>query len=392
MRNIPYLILSLYLCSISASAMGENRMVLPPDSVVGASISADMKQTGDSVILFRFIPGKMEFYSPYMNNDEAIRQAVSLIEKHRDEIVSGKAYILVKGFCGSYANAAENLRAAKTRSNHVKSYFILHNGMKEDYYRTRNYTYAYKGINDVVALFGLEYAPGYTPPVKKPEPAPEPKPEPEVVPEPEPAPEPEPEPTPQPEPVVTPAEPEPAVAPAPVTEYAFTPWSIKTNLLYDAALMPSLEVEYRINERWSVAVEGNMAWWHNDGKHKYYQLATILPEARYWFKPQGQRRGHYVGLFGGGGWYDLENGGRGYKGEGGMIGLSYGYQFPVGKYFSFEAGAGVGYAHTEYEEYLPIDGHYVYQETKRTSYFGPLKLKFSWVWHIGRWIEKGGKR
>lgn len=74
-------------------------------------------------------------------------------------------------------------------------------------------------------------------------------------------------------------------------EYRFTPWSIKTNLLYDAVLMPSLEIEYRINKRWSVNLEGTMAWWHNDGRHKYYQLATISPEARYWFKPQGLERG-----------------------------------------------------------------------------------------------------
>ena len=47
---------------------------------------------------------------------------------------------------------------------------------------------------------------------------------------------------------------------------------------------------------------------------------------------------------------------------------------------------------TEYEEYLPLDGHYVYQQTSRTNYFGPLKLKFSWVWHIGQWMEKGGNK
>lgn len=35
---------------------------------------------------------------------------------------------------------------------------------------------------------------------------------------------------------------------------------LKTNLLYDAALMPSLEVEYLINDRWSVNLEGEMAW------------------------------------------------------------------------------------------------------------------------------------
>lgn len=47
--------------------------------------------------------------------------------------------------------------------------------------------------------------------------------------------------------------------------------AIKTNLLYDAILMPSLEVEYRIADRWTVNLEGEMAWWKNDGKHRYYR-------------------------------------------------------------------------------------------------------------------------
>ena len=104
---------------------------------------------------------------------------------------------------------------------------------------------------------------------------------------------------------------------------------LKTNLLYDAALMPSLEVEYLINDRWSVNLEGEMAWWKNNHKHKYYQLATISPEGRYWFKAKRPWHGHYVGLFGGFSWYDLENGKDGYKGEAVMAGLSYGYMFPV---------------------------------------------------------------
>lgn len=171
-----------------------------------------------------------------------------------------------------------------------------------------------------------------------------------------------------------------------------TPWYIKSNLMYDVLCMPSLEVEYRFSKRWSAAIEGNMAWWHRDNKHQYYQLATIIPEARWWFKPQGSLRGHYLGLFGGGGWYDLENGNRGYKGEGGLIGLSYGYLFPVGKHLAFEAGIGVGFMTTQYEEYLPIEGHYVYQQTSRTNYFGPLKLKFAFVWNIGHPAGKGGAK
>ena len=360
-------------------------------------------QTGDSAILFRFVPGKLTFYSPFRGNDQSITEAAALIDCHREEITSGKAYLYIRGFCGSYGSQSENLKAAKNRTNQVKSWFITHHGMKEDYFRTYNSSRSYNGIRDVVALMDVRYTEEYlseqrglqarrdslerlridslaaieaaraeaerlarlrrdslqrAEEMRRRQAA---------------------------DSLTCEAE-------ARTRVYEVTPWYIKSNLLYDAVLMPSLEVEYRFSEHFSAAVEGNMACWHNNGKHRYYQLATILPELRYWFRPQGVRRGHYVGLFGGGGWYDLENGDTGYKGEGGMVGASYGYMFPVGKYFAFEVGIGLGFMTTEYEEYLPIDGHYVYQQTKCFNYFGPLKLKFAFVWNIGRWTEKGGRK
>lgn len=167
--------------------------------------------------------------------------------------------------------------------------------------------------------------------------------------------------------------------------------AIKTNLLYDALLMPSLEVEYRINDRWSVSLEGDIAWWKKKSKHKYYQLAMISPEGRYWFKTKAPWHGHYVGVFVGGGWYDLENGKRGYQGEGVMAGVSYGYMFPVTRCLSFEAAIGAGYLRAKYDEYLPeAGGHYLYQQTSKTNYFGPLKLKFALVWRLWDYNQKKG--
>lgn len=168
--------------------------------------------------------------------------------------------------------------------------------------------------------------------------------------------------------------------------------ALKTNLLYDAILMPSLEIEYRINDRWSVNLEGEVAWWSRKPRHKYYQIATISPEGRYWFKTKKPWHGHYVGVFVGGSWYDLENGGRGYKGEFYMTGLSYGYMFPIGRVLSLEAGIGIGFLHTSYKEYLPLDGHYVYQQTSRTNYFGPVKLKLALAWRLWDLNRKGGER
>lgn len=182
---------------------------------------------------------------------------------------------------------------------------------------------------------------------------------------------------------------EPAAAPDPLHRLA-----VKTNLIYDVALMPSLEVEYRIDDRWSVALEGDLAWWRNSPKHKFYQVAAIVPEGRYWFSTRKPWHGHYVGLFAGGTWYDLENGGTGYRGEAFLTGISYGYMWPVSRSLSFEAGIGIGYAYAKYEKYRPQDGHYLYQQTNRTNYFGPLKLKLALVWRL--WDKnkekKGGAR
>lgn len=169
--------------------------------------------------------------------------------------------------------------------------------------------------------------------------------------------------------------------------------AVKTNLIYDALLMPSLEVEYRIDDRWSVALEGDVAWWRNKAKHQYYQVAAIVPEGRYWFSAREPWHGHYVGLFAGGTWYDLENGGTGYRGEAFLTGVSYGYMWPVSRSLSLEAGVGIGYAYTKYEQYHPKDNHYLYQQTRRTHYFGPLKLKLALVWRLwDKNKEKGGAR
>ena len=82
------------------------------------------------------------FYSPFIGNDRAIRDAAQLIDNHRKLITEGKAWIVIRGFCGSYSNRTQNLRAAKNRSNQVKSWFITHHGMKEDYYRSSSPTTA----------------------------------------------------------------------------------------------------------------------------------------------------------------------------------------------------------------------------------------------------------
>ncbi|MDE7335200.1 MAG: DUF3575 domain-containing protein, partial [Muribaculaceae bacterium] len=161
--------------------------------------------------------------------------------------------------------------------------------------------------------------------------------------------------------------------------------ALKTNLLYYAALMPNLEIEYLFHDNWSAALTGNIAWWSKESSLKAYRIATLDAEMRYWIMPRAPWHGFYAGVFAGGGLYDLENGGNGYQGEGVMTGVSLGYMWPIKRNLSLEAGIGGGYLYTRAKEYKPYEGHYVYQRTKAYNYFGPLKLKFSIVW---RFLDK----
>lgn len=168
-----------------------------------------------------------------------------------------------------------------------------------------------------------------------------------------------------------------------LTQYEYRPhhFAVKTNLLFDAALMPNLEFEWMANKDWSIGLEGDVAWW-KFSETKVYRLAFISPEARYHFLSRKPWQGMYVGLFAGTGLYQLQNGHLGYHGEGLMGGLSFGYMWPIGRHFFFEAGIGAGYMSTRYKEYENREGHKVYLRKKTLNYFGPLKLKLSIAWRF----------
>ncbi|MDE6498544.1 MAG: DUF3575 domain-containing protein [Muribaculaceae bacterium] len=173
---------------------------------------------------------------------------------------------------------------------------------------------------------------------------------------------------------------------APASRPKLRNFALKTNLLFDAALMPNLELQWQFNRHWSVAVEGDVAWWSRPSANKYYRLAVISPEVRYHIAPRGILHGMYAGVFGGGGWYQLANGkndGKGNHGEGYMAGLSFGYMWPISRCLSLEAGVGAGFMHARNREYLPVGDHKLYLRTKSINYFGPLKLKLSLAWRFG---------
>lgn len=357
--------------------------------IVSANIEDNVPNSKDSVIIFRFIPKDLMFYdSKKLGFRESLFRALDLINSHKDDIVAGKAVVVIHGYCTSFPTYKANRAAAKNRSNQVKSYFITNYWMKEQYYKTRNHVDTYRGNKEIVAVVGIEYLPGYEPKREAPKfepiisqasiPVPSAYFEKESI---------DILPKEAPVEISTPKEDE-------GTRNFTFPFILKSNLIYDAMLAPSLEIEYVINDRWSAGVETSIAWWHNNNKPWFYQIATLIPEVRYRIDARKQGHYHSVGLFGGAGWYDLEYKKTGYQGELWMAGLSYSYSFPINKLLGFEAGAGLGFMSAKYEEYLPQDGHFAYQQTTRTNFFGPLRLKFALVFDFNRWLKtkKGGER
>ena len=172
--------------------------------------------------------------------------------------------------------------------------------------------------------------------------------------------------------------------------------SVSTNLLYDAAALPSVGAELSVGRRWSVTADWTYGWWSKNASHRYWRAYGGDLGVRWWLTPReaGEaHRGHHFGVYGGIVTYDFEFGGRGYMGgkPGGniwqrcnrMAGIEYGYTLPLSRRLSMDFTLGVGYLGGTYLEYEPKDIHYVWESTHKLKWFGPTKAEISLVWLLG---------
>lgn len=176
--------------------------------------------------------------------------------------------------------------------------------------------------------------------------------------------------------------------------------SLKTNALYDLLLIPSVGAEVWLGRMMSVNANWSYAWWSKNRRHNYWRYYGGDIALRRWFGRKAEDKpltGHHIGVYAQIVTYDFELGGKGYMGNkynyGG--GVEYGFSLPLARRFNIDFTVGVGYLGGEYYEYTPIDGHYVWQATKRRKWFGPTKAEVSLVWLIGHGNQnkpKGGGR
>ena len=102
--------------------------------------------------------------------------------------------------------------------------------------------------------------------------------------------------------------------------------------------MPLLNagVEVPLGNRWSVAGDYYFPWiWPTQKNKNCFELLGWSVEGRYWFgrdrQPQDRLKGHSVGVYMAGGYYDFEKNYRGMQGEFVSPGVDYTYSMAVGK-------------------------------------------------------------
>lgn len=170
-------------------------------------------------------------------------------------------------------------------------------------------------------------------------------------------------------------------------------FALKTNLLFDVALIPNFEIEIPIGRHWSVNGEYMFPWWLLDGDKYCLEIMAGGLEVRYWPQLYRQRKrqdiltGHFVGLYAGGGKYDLQWKTNGYQGEFFIAaGFSYGYAHKLSRHLHLEFNIGIGLLRTDYRHYHARNNYQTlqWQENGRYTWFGPTKAKVSLIWLLAR--------
>lgn len=354
-------------------------LLLPCLAVAGKAESRATVSSGDSLYIFRFVAGNDMFYIPWQGNDEQLRALCRMVDTHRAAIDAGTLPVQVDSYCASLPTEKENLGTAFVRANRVKSELITRKGLKEMNFVTANYARAYLNNKDVVVVtlrIPATKQPEQLEAVKEQPKKEEPKVE--VKPQPKPAVEKQPQSEPQPDQVVK-------TVSERRTPYKF---AVRTNLLYDAFLLPTLGIEWRINRNVGVKLDGSLSWWGNE-HGKVQKMWLLNPEVR-WYLLRDKR--FYVGASGSYGQYNIYKymlgnmlkDDTGYQGKLWNAGVTVGYQLLLCRSFSVDFNLGLGYTRSEYDSFAMIDKVRVYKDRdKSKNFWGPTQAGISLVWTIG---------
>lgn len=168
--------------------------------------------------------------------------------------------------------------------------------------------------------------------------------------------------------------------------------AIKTNILYDALLTPTLGVEVGVAPKWTLELNGSLNDWTVNNKN--WKQWMVQPEARYWLCQRFA--GHFFALHGLGGQFNfghLNFGGHNFLGtdlkkledhrlQGWMAGagIGYGYSWILSKHWNFEAEIGIGWVYAKYDVYKCRGCGKKIDTDQTHNYFGPTKAALNFIY------------
>lgn len=170
--------------------------------------------------------------------------------------------------------------------------------------------------------------------------------------------------------------------------------ALRTNLLYDLALMPNLGAEWHFGKGWSVLVDYAWANYRFDSGKKRYGVSQGSAEIRHYLnRPTCEwPTGFYLGLHGLAGNFNLKFSDTGRQGNHLGLGLSAGYQVRMSSRWFIDLGAAAGWLHvSKGEKYRTDDNLGLWTEDYTRNSFAPLALRATLVFCLFN-ERKGGSQ
>lgn len=351
-------------------------------------ISTMAQEVGKDTLFFEFKPKRNMFWSGYKRNALFLDSLSRAIRSYKPLIESGELKVRVLGFCSSYDTDKENRLFGKNRSNQVKSYFIIKNGLKEKHFYTTNFISRWRGMSDVVAVtcLPMKTMPADTLPketVSTPDSLqPVDKPETEII----------------VSDTLTPSDSlaniqaEQLESTEAVTrqqqgkltnlEYTYYRWAVKTNVAYLAATVANLGVKYSFGRHYSIDVPVIYSPYTVSRSYRL-RFFAVQPEFRYWLK--NPTMGHFFGAHLNIGAFNISvDKKERYQSPDGFygVGLSYGYALPFARHWGAEFTLGAGYVHAKYDTYYNIPNGVRFEKGRSYNYWGLTKVGINLVYRF----------
>ena len=351
------------------------------------------QEWSDTTYTFRFVPGRDMFYSPWKGNETELMRMEACVAEWKERILKGEIPVYVEGWCSSKQTKKENLAMAKIRSNRVKSELIVRQGLREDCFITKNHTtdgdYVTVSLKVPVedtakaeeakaeerriaaekakaeaarraeeARIAAERAAEERRLAAEKAEAERIAREEEVG---------------QAQEVASDSKPKATKKPE---DYHF---ALRSNLLRWATLTPDLGVEWRVNPKWGILVDGSWTSWTWQDKDRRYALWEVTPEVRYYM---GTGKCGYLGAMYKAGHFNYKLSDMGKLGDLMGGGLTGGYQLRLNNALSLDFSVALGCLHVDYEQYEVIDGVRVRAGKVTKNWWGPIDAGVTLVWKM----------